>query len=559
MVDGTPAPERVPPPDPGEPPDPHDHAGSAGDHDPARVARKKAKVRAAWIAFVSRILAQVIGAVATVALGLYVVRSYGVDRRPPSSDAVAHESRPFDPAADSRDTVTLVVLPFDEFASGAPADRFTDGLTDTLIAELARAADVRLISRTSSMLYKGSTKALPAIARELQADLVVEGAVTRDGDRVRVTGQLIDAATDTHLWAGQYDGRGGDALAVQRAASQALTQQIHAVITPWLEARAARRAGLGPDAHAHYVRGRQAFERRTPSDLADATAELSRAAALAPTFAPARAALATVWCLRAVDAFGASAAREALDRADEEAREAVRLDAANADAHVALAVVRYRRDWDWAGGEREFLRAFHLHETHALARQWYAVFLAEQGNDVQARDEAARAIEAAPQSAPVHRTAGLVAFYAGRHADAERALRRALAIDPAGGVTRLLLAAVLLERGRPGDARALAAAVRDPELQDQRLALLAQVAVRVGDTTAASACRQQALALPGVKSSLALARFEAALGDGPGLIAVAARVVESRSPMAVVLRVHPVFRSVRGDPAFQALLQRVGL
>ena len=379
MVDGPDAPARI------GPAPPQDHA-EAGTEDPAaaassdilRARKKRDKLRAAWIAFAGRILAQLIGAVAAVVLGVYVVRTYGVDRTP-STAAVATPMPVPAARSPSQGRLSLVVLPFESFSSGARDEYFTDGLTEALTADLSRTADLRVISRTSSMFYKGTSKTVPVIARELNVDLVVEGSVTRDKDRVRVTVQLIDASTDTHLWSQTYDRTARDILALQAEVTRAIAQELHAAITPRQDEALAAQAGIDPEAYDRYLRGRHAFNRRSPADLTDATTQFARVIALAPGFAPAHAALATTWCLRALDAFGASAARQALDRAEASAHEALRLDPSSADAHLALAMVLHRRDWDWAGAEREFTRVFDLHESHATAHQWYSIFLAEQG------------------------------------------------------------------------------------------------------------------------------------------------------------------------------------
>jgi TolB-like protein/Tfp pilus assembly protein PilF len=529
-----------------------------------KARKKRDKVRAAWIAFTGRILAQLIGAIATVGLGLYVVRTYGVER-PSRAPATATGTAAASPSAEAAarpvaeaGRLSLVVLPFQAFSPGR-ADPFSDSFTEALIADLSRLVDLRVISRTSSMYYKGTSKTLPVIARELNVDLVVEGAVMREADRVRVTVQLIDAAADTHLWSGTYDRVTRDVLSLQADVTRAVAQDLHAVITPRQEQAVAVSAGIGQEAVERYLRGRQAFRRRSPGDLADATGHFARVVALASSFAPAHAALANTWCLRALDAFGAPAAREALDKADVAAREALRLDPTSADGHLALAMVRHRRDWDWAGAEREYARVFDLHETHATAHQWYSIFLAEQGRDEQARRHAARAIALDSTAAPVHRTAGLVALYGRRYAEAAASMRRALDLDPSAGVTRLMLASVLIQQGRHAEARQMADGVRDPELQDQRLSLLACAALRTGDRAAAVRYRAEAMALPGVRSLVATARFESVLGQPAALVATAAQAVTARTQLACALKVHPVFDAVRATPDFQALMHRVGL
>ena len=558
MADGTDAPGPVTL----APSQGHTEIGGAAavlpaDAEALRLEKHRRKVRAAWITFVGRILAQLIGAVATVLLGLYVVRTYGVEgpakrnAAPPAAAAAA--------GAPSRLRPALVVLPFRVFSSAAPDQRFSDGFTEELIAGLSRIPDLRVVSRTSSMYYRGTARRLPAIARELDVDLVVEASVARQADHVRVTVQLIEAATDSHVWSRTYDRRGRDVLALQAEMARAVTQDLRRVLAPRQDRAVAERAGLRADVTGVYLRGRAALDRRTARDLAEATRLFAQVIAGAPAFAPAHGALAGTWCARAMLSFDAATAREALDRAEASASEALRLDPSSADAHLALAVVRHRRDWKWGEAEREFVRVFQLRESHAMAHQWYAIFLAEQGRHGQAAQQAARALALEPEAADAHRIAGLVSLYGRRLATAETSLRRSLALDPSNGITRLLLASVLLERGRDQEARETALIVGDAELEDQRLALLAHLAMRVGNHEAATRYRAEIDDLPGPRSIVAEARMCAAMGDSAALVATATRAVEERTDLAGALKVHPIFEPVRHASAFQALMRRVGL
>jgi TolB-like protein/Tfp pilus assembly protein PilF len=557
MTDGTDAPRRVTLASSQG----HAEVGAASpaspvDPDGLKLEKKRTKVRNAWIAFVGRILAQLIGAVATVVLGLYVVRTYGVEG-PARQGAPAPAVAPIPVAALQRPA--LVVLPFQVYSPSGTDQKLSDGFTEALIADLSRIPDLRVVSRTSSMYYRGTTRRLPAIAKELDVDLVVEASVARQADHVRVTVQLIEAASDSHVWSRTYDRRMRDVLALQADVTRAIGQELRAEIAPRQARALAERAGLPAEVVADYLRGLAAFDRRAPRDLAEATTLFAKVIARAPAFAPAHAALASTWCLRSLDAFGGSAAREALDSAEASALEALRLDTWNADAHLALAVVRHRRDWKWGEAEGEFLRVFELRENHVMAHQWYSIFLAEQGRHDQAAQQAARALVLEPNAASVHRTAGLVALYGRRLGAAEAALQRSLALDPSAGVTRLLLASVLIEQGRLEQARAVAMAVSDVQLQDQRLALLAHVAMRVGNRAAATRYRAEIADLPGPRSLMAEARMCAAVGDTNALVATATRAVEQRTQLAGALKVHPVFEPVRQAVAFQALMRRVGL
>lgn len=543
-TDPAPAAADVPPAAPGD-----------GDH---RLAKKRDKVRAAWIAFAGRILAQLIGAIATVLLGIYVVRTYGVGDRtstPSSSPARSGRSTPAQMAR-----LSVVVLPFLTHGPDRADDAYlADGVTEALIADLSHLEDLRVISRTSSMAYRDSRKTAPQIASELGVDFIVEGSLVRDRDRLRVSAQLVDARTDDDLWSGRYDRTVRDVLAVQAEVATAIALHLHAVISPRQEQARATLLGIDPAAYDAYLRGRQAFHRRTPADLQLAVRHFREAVQRTPRFAMAHAALAETHGLLALDAFGATDAKASLDAAEREAQAALAIDDANADAHLAIAMVRHRRDWDWAGAEGAFRRTLALHESHPTAHQWFAIFLAEQRRSAEAVTHADRAVALDPASAPVARTAGLVRLYAGALGDAQPRLERALGLAPDDGVSRLMLASLHLAARRPAQARALVLPMRDASLEDQRLAMLLHAAAIEGDQPAVRRWRAAFEARPAPRSLVAEARVQLALGDADGLIAVATRAVAARTQLACALRVHPVFASVRQDPRLLSLAERAGV
>lgn len=237
-----PDPRSRPTIDPGE--EPVDDAGAPIESTVDSTAKKKKdKVRAAWISFVGRIVAQVVGAAVTVALTLFVVQQAQqsrvddiaispVDTSTTSGTrgmAAASASSPT--SSDAPVETAIAVLPLENHSGDPGQDYFVDGMTEALIAELARFKDLRVISRTSSMRYRGSRLTLPEIARELGVTHIIEGSVARDQGRVRVTAQLIDAASDRHVWAESYDRRNRDVLDMQAEVAVAIAREIADAIT----------------------------------------------------------------------------------------------------------------------------------------------------------------------------------------------------------------------------------------------------------------------------------------------------------------------------------------
>jgi len=195
-----------------------------------RKKRKKDKVRAAWISFVGRIVAQFVGSAATIGLGLFLVHKYQAPGAQTASRAVSTVSPGVTRAASSVPGQTsLAVLPLRNFSADPRQEYFADGMTEALITDLARIHGLRVISRTSSMYYKNQVKPLPAIARELNVDVVVEGSVVQAAGRVRIAAQLIDARSDEHLWAQSYERPFGDILALQAEVATAIAREVHAL------------------------------------------------------------------------------------------------------------------------------------------------------------------------------------------------------------------------------------------------------------------------------------------------------------------------------------------
>ncbi|MGH9385944.1 MAG: hypothetical protein ACRD2N_16830 [Vicinamibacterales bacterium] len=190
-------------------------------------------MRSAWISFTGRILAQLIGAAATVGLGFLILHKSSSVAITSSTNAVSAPANVSHATAKARrhGQTVVAVLPLDDYSKGEQADHFVDGITEALITDLAQSDQLRVISRTSSMHYKARQVPIPEVARELGVDFVVEGSAARDGARIRVTAQLIDARTDEHVWARSYDRSATDVLAVQSELASLIAREIDAVLS----------------------------------------------------------------------------------------------------------------------------------------------------------------------------------------------------------------------------------------------------------------------------------------------------------------------------------------
>ena len=239
-------------------------------------------------------------------------------------------------------------------------------MTDELITNLAKVSSLRVISRTSVMRYKATKKSLPEIARELNVDGIVEGSVTRSGDKVRITAQLIRGnPTDQHLWAESYERPLGDVLRLQNEVAQAITQQVRAQLSPQQQSRLHLTAAVNPEAYDAYLRGRYYLTR--DSDTAkNYFEEAIRKTQGSPRPMPAWQSLTTV------SHFALVAPEPAHKLAERAARKALELDGTSGQAHTVLAVLKWRYDWDSPAAEREFASALSLAPNYDCLHSYYA-------------------------------------------------------------------------------------------------------------------------------------------------------------------------------------------
>jgi serine/threonine-protein kinase len=340
---------------------------------------------------------------------------------------------------------SLAVLPLDDLSSGSQQGYFADGMTDALIARLAQIGSLRVISRTSVMRYRGTSKTLPEIAKELRVDAVVEGAVLRSGSHVRISAQLVDAAEDRNLWANTYEREVGDVFALQRDLAEAIAGQVHVRLTAKEREGLARADRVNPEAYDEYLKGRQEWSKRTKAGLEEARRHFLNAAEIDPQLGLAYAGLADVYVL--LDLYSGLRADEALPRAEEAARKALEIDDQLAEAYPALGMVKLYRRWDWAGAEADFKRAIELRPNYATAHHWYSIVLRGKGRFKEAVAEARLALELDPLSPIMNANLGDVYFFARRYDDAIRQHRLGRDLDPAFAATHLYLGMAFAQSG----------------------------------------------------------------------------------------------------------------
>jgi TolB-like protein/Tfp pilus assembly protein PilF len=325
---------------------------------------------------------------------------------------------------------SLAVLPLQNLSGNQADEYFSDGITDELITDLARIAPLRVTSRTSVMQFKGTKTSLPEIGRKLRVDAVVEGSVVRIGDRVRVTAQLIETATDRHIWANNFEESSSDILTLQDELARAIAQAIQLELGPTQRARLSQRHQINPEAYDDYLRGRFFWNARTEESLAKAQDYFQKSLAKDPLFAPAYSGLADVFVYRGYYWGRHLPPREAMPLARAAALKAIQLDGNSAEGHTSLAMVKFLYDWNFREGEQEFRRAILLNPSYPTAHHFLAINLVALGHHDEAIAEARKAVEADPLSVPVNNILGETLAETGHIDEACAQYRKTLELDP---------------------------------------------------------------------------------------------------------------------------------
>jgi eukaryotic-like serine/threonine-protein kinase len=452
---------------------------------------------------------------------------------------------------------SIAVLPLANLSGADDQQYFADGMTEALISELSAIGDLRVISRTSVMQFKGTTRPLPEIAAALRVDGIVEGTVLRGDGTVRITARLIDARSDSQVWSGNYQQPLSDAIALQREVAAEVGREIRGELTPTDTARLARRTTVDEQAYQSYLRGRFHWNLRSSSDLFLAVEHFDRAIDRDPDFALAHAGLADAYVvlgdyrdLNPADAYGR--ARGAVDKA-------LRLDPALAEAHTTRAWLSVALERDWAAAERSFARAVELNPGYATAHQWHGEYLAALGRFDEAFAAMARARDLDPLAPMPQAIHGWTAYLAGRFDDAIRLCEGVLARDPNFRPARMYRAWTYMDQGRLDEAQAeVNALLRVSSSPAVPLATLGRIHARRGDLAAARDVIAKLQALP-YQPSFDIAKLYAEMQDRDRTIEWLERAEQERSSAVLYIKWDRAFAWLREDPGFGALLARLNL
>jgi TolB-like protein/DNA-binding winged helix-turn-helix (wHTH) protein/Flp pilus assembly protein TadD len=455
---------------------------------------------------------------------------------------------------------TIAVLPLQNLTGDSAQDYFADGMTEALTTDLARMESLQVISRTSTMQYKTTKKSLPVIARELNADAVVEGSVQRAGNRVRVTAQLVRAADDRHLWAETYERDFRDILALQDDVASAIAKQIETKLGGPQPQSLSKARAISPEAYETYLKANYYLDQ---FDLQKSIDYYNQAIKLDPNYAPAYAHMARAYFFMAF--FGTVSPEKGWGKVKEAATLAVEKDDRLPEGHGALGLAKLHYDWDFDGADREFKRALELNPNDADIRHDYAHYLMAMGRVADSEVESKRAVELDPMGDALNSCLCWHSFAAHDYDQSVQLAEKFLKSQPDDSWELSILGWDYEQKRMPELAvakfRRAVEVTKDTPFNSFYLAALGHAYAMAGNRPEAENILQT-LSERGKKSYVSpfdLALVHAALGEKDEAFALLKKAIAERSTFLVYTKWEPRLDPLRSDPRFTQILKRIGL
>jgi TolB-like protein/class 3 adenylate cyclase/tetratricopeptide (TPR) repeat protein len=504
------------------------------------------------------------------ALGSHGLKDLG---RPEAVFQICHPDLPqsFPPlksqlAPADKETPSIAVLPFVNMSRDEENEYFADGLSEELLNVLAKIRGLRVASRTSAFSFKGKGVDIPTVAQKLNVATVLEGSVRKSGKRVRITAQLIQVASDSHLWSETYDRELDDIFAVQDDIAQSVVKELRAALMGETADKVAgtstaaevRQAATGrsdnPEAFQLYLQGKFFGERITQADSDKAIDLFQRALAIDPGFALAWAGLSQIHFLQA--GYGFAPISEGFERAREAAQNALRLAPNLAEGHIALGTVLEAYDWNFISAEASFRRAVELAPGDANALRAAAQLARILGRVDEALELIRKAVALDPLSARTHRQAAMIALMCERFDEAAGSFQMALDLAPNAGLNHAFLAVTRLLQGRVEGALALAEVESHDVFRNLACSMIHHAQGRAAESDAAL----QTLASDfGWTAAYQVAETYAYRNEVDKAFEWLERAYTQRDPGVTYSATDVILRSLHGDPRWQPFLCRMGL
>lgn len=461
---------------------------------------------------------------------------------------------------------SIAVLPFVNMSRDEDNEYFADGLSEELLNVLAKVRGLRVASRTSAFFFKGKSIDIPTIAQKLNVGTILEGSVRKAGKRVRITAQLIDVASDSHLWSQTYDRELDDIFAVQDDIAQSVVTQLRAALMgentgaaagaarAEVKAASAGRA-TDPEAYRLYLQGRFYAERMTEAGLARAAELYEKSVAIDPQFALGWTGLSRAYGMQA--GYGwISPVAEGVRKAREAVQRALAIDPDLAEARASLALLMQNFDWDWKGAAAELERALRLAPGSAEVMRAYGMQAGVLGRSDEALEYLRKAVALDPLSYTGHRFLGLRCAIYGRLDEAEAELRAALDLNPNGGLAYCFLAIVRLFKGHAAEALELGKREADPGFRHMSLVLAEHT---LGNSARCDEAMARWIEEHGEGMGYQIAEAYGWRGDKERAFEWLERAYAQRDPGLAHTLTDPFFRPLHDDPRWMPFLRKMRL
>ncbi len=454
---------------------------------------------------------------------------------------------------------SIAVLPFDNLSRDPDNAYFAEGVQDEILTRLAKVADLKVISRTSTQHFKSVPENLPQIAKQLGVTNILEGSVQKVKDQVRVNVQLINALTDAHLWAEIYDRKLTDLFSVESDIAKTIADTLQAKLTGSESTAISNKPTENPEAYELYLKGRFFWNKRTGQDLKTACDYFQQAIAIDPHYATAYAGLAESYIL--IPLFDAGSPQDYFPKAKAAAERAIELQETSAEAHTALGLLLCFSDVNFAQSEKEFKRAIQLNPNYATAHHWFGnALLVALGRFDEAIGENERAVELDPLSLIINADLGSTFMLARHYDQAIAQLQRTLTLDNKFGYTHWNLGEALYLKGDAAAAIAEYKKARTLDDDPQIVALLGRAYADTGqkDQALELVRELEARARQQFVRGYLIALVYIGLGDKTKAIDYLEREYQNHDNIDTAwIRADPMLDPLRGDPRFEALAEKI--
>jgi len=455
---------------------------------------------------------------------------------------------------------SIAVLPFFNMSNDSAQQYFSDGLTEGILNSLAHVKGLKVCARSSSFQFRGKDIDIREAGKKLGVRSILEGSFYRQGDSVRINSQLINVEDGVRIWSEQYNERIENIFSLQDKIANAITEELKIAFLKNEEQGLTKKQAPGKEAYDLYLKGRSAWNLRTPPDLRKGIEFFKQAIVLDPSYAAAYSGIAD--CYTALGYGSFMAPKEAFPKALENATKALELDSTLAEPHASLAYYRFYYDWDWAAAEQEFRTAIALNPNYVFGYDWYGYYLTAMKRYDEARIIIKKAAELDPLSVLISTDMGFSIYYSGDYDQAIKELQKTLKINPAFGLAHLWLGRAYQEKKMYDEA------VDEYENTLNAIKNWPVALAAIGYVYGVSGKKAEAQRILDTLSSLSPTRFvtsygvaliHAAMDEKDQTFLWLNKALEERSNWLVWLKTDPRWNIIRSDKRFAELVNKVGL